>query len=435
VKKFGSITLCVYDRAGACGGPFGWATDFAGFFNSREFRVEVLILCPGGQVNSRIATACKLAEIPFAVLDTEISACLEDQTEWILVQWALRPSCVFVANLVLPAFYAGRWIRLAGGCTVGVIHSNPDHDLFYGDLLRYFVGGPRQWRLDAVVAVSDYIARKAKERAPAGMFVATIPCGTSVPAMRALPPTRELRLLYCGRLTQEQKRIRDVTAALMDATEILGVRATFCGDGEERPWLEARLENQNRLQYVGNLPHPEVHRLMAQHHVIVLLSDYEGLPMALAEGMACGLVPVCLDEPSGVREVIRDGVNGCLVKNRGPAFISAIATLRNPEVWEPLSAEARKTVERFYSHPVVFARWRALIEELALAAQPRPQLLPRRINLRSARPVESFIGYPCCRPACREVVESRWRSAWMSFRKAARLRARLRALLRSQPGD
>jgi colanic acid/amylovoran biosynthesis glycosyltransferase len=435
VKGLGSITLCVYDRAGACGGPFGWATDFAAYFNSKEFPVEVLILCPGGQANSRIAAACNLAGIPFAVLDAETVACLEDQTEWILLQWALHPSCVFVANLVLPALYAGRWIQLAGGRTVGVIHSNPDHDAFYGDVLRHFVGGSPKWRLDAVVAVSDYIARKVMERAPSGMCVATIPCGTHLPAIKALPPVEELRLIYCGRLAQEAKRVRDVTAALMDASEIPGVRATLCGDGEERPWLEARLANQNRVRYAGNLPHHEVHGLMAQHHVIVLLSDYEGLPMALVEGMACGLVPVCLNEPSGAREVIRDGVNGCLVEDRGPAFIHAIATLRNPEVWEPISAEARKTVERLYAHPVVFAKWGTLVAELVQAARPRPQALPHRINLRSARPAESFVGYPSCRPTCRELIGSRWRSAWMSFRKAARPRERLRALLRTHPGD
>ena len=55
--------------------------------------------------------------------------------------------------------------------------------------------------------------------------------------------------------------------------------------------------------------------------VFALSSIHEGLPMALAEGMACGLACVAFDCAPGVREIVTDGVDGIVVppaERRGP---------------------------------------------------------------------------------------------------------------------
>jgi glycosyltransferase involved in cell wall biosynthesis len=392
--------------------------------------VEVLILCPGGAPNSNIAASCARLGIPFSILDTDTAPFLEDQTEWLLAQWARRPSSVFIANLVLPALYACRWIRKSGGRTIGVIHSNPDHDPFYADVIRHFVGGQPEWCPDSVVAVSEFIAQKVNRQASSTLVVKTISCGTLMPVTLAIPPQTDLRLLYCGRLVQEQKRIRELTAAFLEVTQIPGVTATICGDGEERAWLQNRLTGQDRVRYVGSLPARQMHDSMTQHHVIILLSDYEGLSMSLVEGMACGLVPVCLDEESGAREVIEDGVNGFLVRDRGPNSIQAITKLQDPQVWQRLSQAARKTVEARYSHAVVFGKWAALIRDMASRAQLLPARIPRHISLRTARPDGSFAGYPFCRPTSKEIFGQTIRSSWIGFKLTMRPRSRLREFLR-----
>jgi colanic acid/amylovoran biosynthesis glycosyltransferase len=429
-KQMESVTLCVYDRAGACGGPFGWAVDFSRFLHRSGFPVQVLILCPGGRPNSLIAEACEVGGIPLAILDTGKAGFLEDQTEWILREWAQRPSSVFIANLVLPALFAARWIRRAGGKTVGVIHSNPDHDPFYSDVLNQFVAGGPEWHLDVIVPVSDYIANKVADVASPGLLISTIPCGTSLPDARAVPPVSGLRLLYCGRLVREAKRIRELTESLLEACKLEGVSATLCGDGEERAWLEERLAGQNKVRYAGHIPPDRMPALMAEHHVLVLLSDYEGLSMALVEGMACGLVPVCLDEPSGTREVIEHGRNGFIVKNREGDFIRRVRELRCPNLWKAFSLEARKTVLERYAHSVTFRRWSELIRNLTgIAVVPRGAL-PSRVRLRHHRLAVAFGGYEFCRPGGLEVFAEKTRQLWSRFKRTARPRSRWRAFKR-----
>lgn len=430
-KEMESVTLCVYDRAGACGGPFAWAVAFSAYLHRSGSAVQVMILCPGGRPNSMIAEACEHGGVPTVILDTDGACYLEDQTEWILREWAKQPSSVFIANLVLPALFATRWIRRAGGKTIGVMHSTPEHDPFYRDIIRQFVAGKPEWHLDAVVPVSDHIAQIVRDAAPANMMVTTIPCGTALSDLSAVPPASGLRLLYCGRLVQEAKRIREVTEALLALCRQEGVSATICGDGEERAWLEERLAGQDKVCYAGHLPPHKVPALMAEHHVIVLLSDYEGLSMALVEGMACGLVPICLDEPSGTRELIRDGMNGLIVNDRDTDFLRAVGAICDQKVWGRMSEEARHTVETRYSQPVLFEKWLSMIQELAAGGSLNERRLPRHVNLRGVQRLGGFVNYAPCRPPRREKLLGPFRSIVDKLRATLRPRARLRAMAAS----
>ena len=103
-------------------------------------------------------------------------------------------------------------------------------------------------------------------------------------------------------------------------------------------------------------------------------SRSEGLPVALLEATATGMVPVVSDLLSGIPEVVEPGVTGY----RPPVgdiagFADAIASLdRDRRRLESMSAAVRKVVaERFdasvltIEYQRLFARWRDL-------KRPRP---------------------------------------------------------------
>jgi glycosyltransferase involved in cell wall biosynthesis len=63
--------------------------------------------------------------------------------------------------------------------------------------------------------------------------------------------------------------------------------------------------------------------------------------------MAAGMVPICLDTRSGIREAIEHGVNGLIVQDRTAAFFAAVKELQsNPVKWRQLSLAAKDTAER-----------------------------------------------------------------------------------------
>jgi hypothetical protein len=112
----------------------------------------------------------------------------------------------------------------------------------------------------------------------------------------------------------------------------------------------------------------------------VLLSDYEGLPVAVLEGMAAGVVPVCLDTRSGIRDAIEHGVNGLIVKDRGSDFFSTVSELQNsPAKWQQLSLAARDTARRRYSIDECAHQWMGLFHDLGKQRTTRSSFRGHRL--------------------------------------------------------
>jgi glycosyltransferase involved in cell wall biosynthesis len=110
----------------------------------------------------------------------------------------------------------------------------------------------------------------------------------------------------------------------------------------------------------------EVLQLYQSHAVLVMPSRNEGLPVALLEAMAAGVVPVVSDLASGIPEVVSNGATGfrCAVGDIG-SFAAAIAQLAGDRnLLEKASAAARRRVadrfdiqSRAPEYQDLFARW------------------------------------------------------------------------------
>lgn len=218
------------------------------------------------------------------------------------------------------------------------------------------------------VAVSEAIAEEASRLRP-DADVRIIPYGVDVPEDRAAWNERRFLIVYSGRLVEEQKCISRVLDTLLAACGLSErIEAVFIGDGAERATLEKRVAEagmENRIRFRGRVPSDEVQQELLQANAILLMSDYEGLPVALLEGMACGLVPMARGIRSGIPQIVKPSETGLILADEPAQAAAAIARLADdPQAWGSMSERARQLVDEKYSNEVCCRRWGALLEEL-----------------------------------------------------------------------
>jgi len=120
-------------------------------------------------------------------------------------------------------------------------------------------------------------------------------------------------VLSVGRLT-EQKNYTTLIRAFALVRKKRSARLMILGDGEDRPKLEALVQElglEGEVALPGFVENP--YKYMKRAAVFVLSSKWEGLPTVLIEALACGCPVVSTDCPSGPAEILEGGKWGPLV--------------------------------------------------------------------------------------------------------------------------
>lgn len=106
--------------------------------------------------------------------------------------------------------------------------------------------------------------------------------------------------------------------------EYKNLKLLFTGDGERKKKLldlVIKLKLEDNIVFLGTLPPNEVAKYLSKaavfvhHSVTDSAGDMEGIPNAIMEAMALNL-PVLSTIHSGIPELVEDGVNGYLVKEK-----------------------------------------------------------------------------------------------------------------------
>ena len=398
------VTFCTREYDNVSGGQNTWLCRFMPELRRRGVETRVLYFTYFRARELPTARSLHQAGINYTTSSDEEKKYTEQRVRWLMERLAEDPPDVFVANMVIPAaYYAGRWLREAGIPTVGICHGGGMYDLYSG-LLDEFVFGRAAYQVSAYVCVSKYLEQDVLERHPKGILIRRIPCGSPIPQHVAKKPTNRLRLAYVGQLVEERKRISEVTHALCRAVrEVTGTEALIYGAGPDRALVEQIIRNEGKglpVQLVGFVEHDQIQKHLLQCHAVVLLSDHEGLGLALIEGMACGVVPIGLRGAPGVTEFVVDNATGLLTSDRNDGFVAAVRRLReDPGLWERLARSARARAEAEYSDEICTARWQKLFEELVHSSGPRkPLRIPWRLNLPPVHPALAVIDTRVPRP-------------------------------------
>mgnify|MGYP000086288373 CR=1 FL=1 len=121
---------------------------------------------------------------------------------------------------------------------------------------------------------------------------------------------------------------------------------------------------QNNIILQGN--HSNIYDLYQNYSFYVMTSRYEGLPMVLLEAKAKELPIVSFDINSGPSDIVRDGVDGFLVKpfdcqNMADKICELI---ENPELRQKFSDNAHGNIDKFSKEKII-KQWCDLIDSLS----------------------------------------------------------------------
>jgi len=134
-------------------------------------------------------------------------------------------------------------------------------------------------------------------------------------------PSTPVRFASVGRL-DPVKNIGSLIEALSKAPwKERDWTLTVYGAGPERQILEQQVRQKQldgRITFAGYVD--DIAAVWATHHVLIMPSRFEGVPLAMIEAMLCGR-PVVATDIGGIAEWIEEGRNGFLIANPTPADI------------------------------------------------------------------------------------------------------------------
>lgn len=364
------------------GGSTTFLVNLAGELVRRGFPVQVLSL----EGENPLAADFERQHVPLLGLDDR-RMIFEDRLEAALKALARFQPTVVVSTLG-PSFEILRYLP-HGLFRVGMGQS--DDPIVYEGLAMYAAF------MDKVAVVARTM-REKMQALPAfsKMPVVYLPYGVPMATpgeISTRDPSAPLRVLYLGRLEQEQKRVRLFPEILRHlAASGIPFHWTIAGEGSERGYLEARLRSPSATQtvsFAGAVAYAAVPALLARHDVFLLASDYEGLPLSLLEAMGCGLVPVVSDLPSGIPEVV-DKTTGCLVPiDHVAGYAQAIVELhQNRDLFAARSTAARARVEKNFSVGAMTDGWLAALPPLPALPGPWPDSWRFQAPLRAPLPLQ-----------------------------------------------
>lgn len=389
------VVFCGYDRPGVVGGPGRWLTRLLPALRERGIDARALLMLKKIHDKNELLDfphARQLLEAGVPCAMTDYIRYTEDAVPWYLSQANEIQPHVFVCNLCIPAYYAIPALRKADIATVGMLRGDYD---FYHAVSKVFAAGKRAFQPDLFACVSRVLVDIVSRDSCSTMKAVWIPSGSPIPSEQAHFSPEAFRVAYVGRFSKKPKNILMLTQILCKAAhKISNLEVSFFGEGREQPQMEEIIRSESAeatVHICGRLDETPLRDKLLRHHALVLLSDYEGLPMAVMEAMACGVVPVCKSIRSGLPDIIIDGENGFLVDGSEQSIVNALRKLReNQALWVRMSSAARKTAESLFSFEIIADRWKDMLMELGADRKPKPISLPASIKFPTKHPAFGF---------------------------------------------
>jgi glycosyltransferase involved in cell wall biosynthesis len=210
---------------------------------------------------------------------------------------------------------------------------------------------PHVYRGIPFEVISESTADDLVARGVSRASIEVIYCGIDSVGYTPLMGTRSPTPLfaYLGRLKRYKRvdLIIQAFAKLADPT----ARLEIAGAGDHRPTLERMVQSLDlgdRVRFLGRISDADKVALMRRAWALALTSPKEGWGITNLEAAACG-TPVVASNSPGIRESVRDGETGYLVRHGDVEALTAAMSrlVMSPDLVDALGAAGRRFAEQF----------------------------------------------------------------------------------------
>ena len=266
----------------------------------------------------------------------------------------------FLDSMVIETYHATRGMNIP---VIATVRNNPEKSNRFDRGYRNYV----LKRCSSVFLQTEDQRRYFSERIRKNSFVVPNPVNEQ---MLNLGRTRVQHngiknIVTCGRL-EKQKNHKLLIEAMVYVHNIYpDVRLSIYGEGTEKENLQQMIQDNHAQEYVYLMGRTsQVDKVLNEADLFVLSSDFEGMPNALMEAMACGIPCISTDCPTGPRELIGNNERGGLVPvGDTEKMAGAICEMiSNNNRASELGKVAHNYLETFYA-PQEIAR--KLLEEIS----------------------------------------------------------------------
>ncbi len=138
----------------------------------------------------------------------------------------------------------------------------------------------------------------------------------------------------------------------------------YGGYGEKQENLLQDIRKTSFNVFVHD-PTPDIHDRYIDNSILLLTSVYEPFGLVLPEAMSCGLPVVAFDCPYGPADIITDGVDGFLIKDRNvEEYANKVCLLMDDMSLRQKMGQAGIVSSQRYTAERIMPMWKQLFEQV-----------------------------------------------------------------------
>lgn len=181
-------------------------------------------------------------------------------------------------------------------------------------------------------------------------------------------PAKEKRVLILSRMDEIQKRVTlalQIWKKIEERDDLKDWRLDIVGSGHDMKGIQ-NMAGKLGLERVTFHGWQESRPFLEQSTILMMTSDYEGLPLSMIEAQSYGCVPVAFDSYASLGDVVADNETGLIVSPMGDTeqFAERLAELMlDADRRRRLAEAGAETASTRFSSRRIASLWSAILQD------------------------------------------------------------------------